>query len=229
MHEAWIALLESPSLLHLLGEAAPTIPEIGLFTVISLALALTGAVYSVVLAFRGSQKEFIDSACKDVPASLEYIKAMEPSGNENRRQAEIDCTGITKWAKWWRYFLQFPVIIFCVFITATSVLVLIHKDPFNLTYPWLWFRVAIFIIYIADVLTMVLAYISFRMIKHYDGRLSSAYTIAQQGEVQGMVVEQREDLPRPARATMPTKTKKKTPTETPSTTADTDEAKPFSG
>ena len=161
-----------------------TISEVTLFTIISLSMAVTGAAYYIILSLRDEYKEEVDTACESAPGLLAFVKGIHRQIVENYKQAETAHKMIERWAKCWKRALRFPLLVFCLFVVGISILVVSQSDPSSQTHKWIVFRIIIGVIFLADVCSLFLAYISFRVVRHYYKRLNSAYLIARQTEAE---------------------------------------------
>ncbi len=161
---------------HLIAATKGGIPEIGLFTVISLAIALTGAAYSVLLAFRDEYKVRIDSAIKNAPSLFGEIEDAPHERNYNKGDAAYK--DFNKSIKKWKTRQLCPVIIFCLFVVVITIFVLLHKDPCNLQYPWWIFRISLSLVFVVDIISLLLVWkTKCNMLTHYNALLDAAQIV----------------------------------------------------
>lgn len=163
----------------LIAEAGAGLPEIELFTVLSLVIALTGAVYYVILAIRDERKESIDTIIKAAPNLLLDIKRIHRSIGKNYKNAILYHKKIIKLQATWKRSLRFPIWCFCLVILVIAAIVLWVDNPDNLTTKWLIFRILIGVILVVDAVSLLLAEWAYLRIKKFEGELQSSYQIAQ--------------------------------------------------
>lgn len=168
---------------HLIAAIKGGIPEIGLFTVISLAIALTGAAYSVLLSFRDEYKTKIDSAIKNAPNLVKEVRRGNLPHETNYKKGEAAYRGFNKSIQKWKIYQLCPVIIFCLFVVTITVFVLLHNDPCDLQYPWWIFRITLLVVFVVDIISLLLVWKTTKKVKIYHGALLDAANIAKEGRI----------------------------------------------
>ena len=168
---------------YLIAATKGGIPEIGLFTVISLAIALTGAAYSVLLAFRDEYKAKIDSAIKNAPRLVKEVRRGNLPHETNYKNGEGAYKGFNKSIKKWKSYQLWPVIIFCFFVVAITIFVLLHKDPCDLQYPWWIFRIALFVVFVVDIISLWLVWKTRSNVETYHDALLDAANISRESRI----------------------------------------------
>ncbi len=158
-------------------EAWNSLPQIQLFTVISLAIALTGAAYSVVVLLKEDHKEEIDSATQNGPDLLKEVKRVDNKSNIKEAQNAYD--QIVLWEKRWKRRLRFPGYVFCVFVFVITVCVISQRDPSQLEYKWFVFQIALGLILIIDISAVCCAHRAYKKIKDNNDNLESRNRTAQ--------------------------------------------------
>jgi len=176
---------------HLIAATKGGIPEIGLFTVISLAIALTGAAYSVILAFRDEYKAKIDSAIKNAPNLIKEVRRGNLPHETNYKKGEAAYKNFNKSIKNWKSYQLWPVIIFCFFVVAITIFVLLHKDPCDLQYPWWIFRITLSVVFVVDIISLLLVLKTTRKVKTYHDALLDAANIAREGRIKFLKTTRR--------------------------------------
>lgn len=158
-----------------------TVPavEVQLFTAISLAIALTGGAYSMVIAIKDECKELVDQARDNADDFFEFIKGVNLKTDENYQKGEIAHKQILKWSSPWKWFLRVPTISFCVFVLCLAVRVLFISNPTNLQCKWWIFQWSIGVLLVLDTSSLCLAYFcAYRKVKSSYQDLQSRYKTA---------------------------------------------------
>lgn len=76
----------------------------------------------------------------------------------NRKNGETAYKDFNKSIKKWKSYQLWPVIIFCFFVVAITIFVLLHKDPCDLQYPWWIFRITLLVVFCVDIISIVLVW-----------------------------------------------------------------------
>jgi len=171
-------------------EAWNSLPEIQLFTVISLVIALTGAAYSVVLAFKEDHKAEIDTYTTN---ALTLLQGVERVHNEsNLAEAQNAYKQIFHWEKWWKRWLRTPIWVFCIFVLSVTIYVLCQMDPSKLRCKWCIFQVALLAILIIDIFSLGRAHKACNKIKSNNDQLELCNRTAKDQEKQERLIREQQ-------------------------------------
>ncbi len=171
-------------------EAWNSLPEIQLFTVISIAIALTGAAYSIVVLLKEDHKEEIDTATKNAPDLLREVEGVDNKNNIEQAKKAYD--EIISWEKKWKRRLRFPGYVFCVFVVVITVYVIIEMDPSQLQCKWLIFQITLGLILIIDIISLYLARKAYEKIKANKSILKSCNLTARDQQTQERLIREQQ-------------------------------------